>query len=233
MSSSLTLTAAIKQRDDARAKHEADAAALQLGRSRIAASEAELARLADDDTAAVARHARRLEHQVREGKSGPLPALVPTEKHLTAERIAQRTLAAAKQMLESLESAERDSACALAEAESALHSAALAVLGEEADAMAAELMRERAAVERTTTLLQGLLEQRDFTPSRAVYTALGDRINGDPIAPLGGDWDRPIDELRGLRKPHDAVSAQQFWADRLAALMRGEGIAPDAPAHAA
>jgi hypothetical protein len=110
------LDAALAAHTAARSQHTADADALTRGRERLAAAAAELQRLSTLDEA-IARHAKRLEQQTREGRNGPLPALVPSDKHLAQQITASRTHAAAQQMVASLESAERAAREALTAAE--------------------------------------------------------------------------------------------------------------------
>lgn len=218
---STTLPAAREAAIAARARHDSDCAALARGRERLAEAEAALRRLAADDEAAITRHAKRLEKQTREGSAGPVPALVPTDKHLAAQITAQRTYAAAVQMVTSLESSESGSAAALAAAEEALQAAVLTVLGEEADARAARLEALRREVEEEEQLLGAVRDLPGFRPSRAVYRALRDTLNL-PINELSptGSWDRawntPVNE-----RDVCPVDVQRFWTERLAALLAG------------
>jgi hypothetical protein len=87
----------------AEADHQADVAALERGRERLAAAEAEIARIGALNADAVARHAERLERQTREGVDSAPAALVPSERHLLQEVTAQRTKLATEKMVESLE----------------------------------------------------------------------------------------------------------------------------------
>ncbi len=205
----------------ARARQTQDSAALARGRDRLATSKAELARLTADDAAAITRHAKRLEKQTREGAAGPLPALVPTDKHVAAEITAQRTHAAAVQMLASLESAARASSAALADAEEALRSAVLERLGEEAARMAAELDQARARVEELEALLNACRELPDIAPhlSVGVHVALRDDLN-TPInlIPDRGDFARPVGEVRMRPTP---VDASAHWRARIEQLLSG------------
>src|SRR5689334_10462779 len=90
----------------ARTRHDADAAALTLGRERLAAAKSAVDRLANDDAAAITRHAKRLEQQARAGNSGPLPQLAPSDRHVAEEIAARRTLQASQLALENLTTAE-------------------------------------------------------------------------------------------------------------------------------
>jgi len=175
-------------------------------------------------------HAKRLEKQTREGNDGPLPALVPTDTTLAAQITAQRTHAAAAQMLKNLESSARESAAALAEAEQALNSAALAALGAEADARAARLETLRAQVEEEERILGAVRDLHfkipGFYPSQAAFRALRDPFH----LPVGErsrdpDWNTPVNE-------RNAPPAQDHWTDRFAALLAGEDVEPS-PTEAA
>ena len=163
-----TLNAAIVARAEARAKHQADLEALERGRQRFAEIRAAVKEFTDADAEAIERHARRAEAQTREGKSGPIPMLVPTEKHLTGEINARRTEAAAALMVANLEAAERDSRKALTEKEAAVNKAARAELFAEIRARQELFMRE---------IAPQFIEQQNFL--RGAYLAfpeaLGDR----------------------------------------------------------
>lgn len=217
----------------ARARHAADVAALTRGRERLAASATELKRLAAEDEAAVARHAQRLEKQTRAGDAGPVPQLLPSDKHLAAEIAARRTHQAARQMLASLESAARQSAPELAQAEEALRSAVLAEIGEEAARMAHELVQARTQVEQLEALLNACREIPDIGPHLAVnvHVALRDDLN-TPInlIPDRGDFARPVGEVRLRPTP---VNASTHWEQRIEQLLTGAGTEPTSTSVAA
>jgi hypothetical protein len=85
----------------AQTRHDADTAAIARGAEHVKASQAALDAIAEEDATAVSRAAQRFERQVREGKSGPLAQLAPSDEHLARQIAATRTLEAAGQMLES------------------------------------------------------------------------------------------------------------------------------------
>lgn len=213
----------------ARARHDEDAAALNLARARVAEARAALDRLASDDADAIARHARRLESAARAGKSGPLPQLAPSDRHVAEEIAARRTLQAAQQMLSNLEAADRESSRALAAAEEALRDAALDTIGrEDAARLAAELMQAESRVEEIKALLTAVREVPGIGPHLPVnvHVALRDDLN-TPInqIPARGDFARPVNEVRVRPTP---AAAAAHWRDRLAALTGGEGADPPA-----
>jgi len=211
----------------ARASHESDLAALELGRGQLAAAKAALDHLAADDEAAVARHARRLEARARSGESGPPPALVPTEKHVAAQITAQRTHAATRAMLSNLEAAARSSAAALAEAEATLKSAADAEHIERLERLARKVIADESALEAQRELLRaGLDAVPGVKPPLNAHRALHDGLNL-PVTELGPtgswdkDWNTPID-ARGVLP----VDAREYWTARYQQSLTGEDADP-------
>lgn len=221
MSTDSRFSAARTAVDTARTKHAADFVACERGREQVAATAAALDALQAEEAADVSRAARRFERQVREGRDGHLAQSAPSDEFLARQLAATRTHRAARQMLTSLEGAERGSRADLAGAEEALQAAVLAAIGEEADARAAHLEALRAQVEEAERILGAVRDVPKFRPSLTVFRALRDTVNL-PVHELTptGSWDRswhtPV-------KDRDAVpiDAQQFWTDRLVALTTG------------
>jgi hypothetical protein len=221
-----TLAAAREAAAAARERHETDAAALARGHEQVAATEAELTRVQATDAAAVARHAKRLEAHVRSGESGALPALVPTEKDVAAQISAQRTHAAALEMLASLEEAEQQSRRVHANAEAALQDAVAAAIGAEAVALAAELEIARTRVEVLEARLNAARQVPGIAPYlvTTVHIALHDDIN-TPVNLLRDrrlEVDRPLSEI-GTPTTSDEDAAAH-WSQRLEQLRTGEGL---------
>jgi hypothetical protein len=214
----VSLPAAREAAVAARARHCDDTAALTRSRDRLAGVAAELKRLAADDEAAIFRHAQRLMRQTREGAAGPPPSLVPTDAQMAARLTAQRTHEAARRMVTSLESAERESAVALAAAEESLQSTVLKAVSQDAARMAAELEQARAKVEELEALLDACRELPGIEPHLAVsvHIALRDDLN-TPInqIPDRGDFARPAGEVRMRPTPTDATA---HWRARIAQL---------------
>jgi hypothetical protein len=127
------LDAARAREAEARAAHEGDAEALARGQERLGGAQVEVKRLAEEDADVIARHAARLDQQTREGKTGPLPLLVLSDKHLAAQITAQRTHAAAVQMVASLEEAAKCSARELTARSAASAAAGAAVKAAEGE----------------------------------------------------------------------------------------------------
>lgn len=217
-----TLTAAREAVAAARARHDADTAALGVAREQLIAAKAALDSLAADDEAAVARHARRLETRARKGDAGAPPALVPSATHVAAHLTATQTHSAARLTVTNLEGAVRESAKALAVAEEELQTAARAALSEEADKMSDELEAMRRELEEREQVLRACCSVPGFSPSLKVFRALRDSLN-IPLNELSptGSWDRawntPVSE-----RDRVPVDAQAFWAARLAALITGD-----------
>jgi hypothetical protein len=223
------LDAALAAHTAARARHAADAEALARGRERFAAAADELQRLATLDDEAIARHAKRLEQQTREGKNGPLPALVPSDKHLAAQIAASRTHAAAQQMVASLEQAEKCSAQELVAAERAEQQVRDALKRAEADAIAGRILEWRrrehedcarlVALDLDTTRTGSLLTPRAVEVLQSppgppsVESLFGHGIVADVHTPLCGD----VDAL---------AAARNFWEEFDARLDDVPGPAP-------
>jgi hypothetical protein len=207
------LPAALAARDTARAKHAADAEALERGRERLAATQTDIDRLAAEDAAAVERHARRLEQQTREGKGGAVPQLIPTDKHLASEVAARRTHAAAVQMVANLEAAENGSRQVLAGAEQRVTEARNALKRAEVDRIAERIAQLRAEEHTLCARLAAV-----DLDARGCLTALGHEAlaspPGRPTAQslLGG---RLLSDLHsspaGNRQALEAARA--YWRD--------------------
>lgn len=116
----LSLADALVARDEAARRHAVNIQAVERARQARAAAQAECARLADQDEAAIERTARRLDAHIREGDSGPLPQVTPTDRHVLAQMIADRTLKAAERAVTSLEADAERSAEELSRTECAL-----------------------------------------------------------------------------------------------------------------
>jgi hypothetical protein len=213
----------------ATAQHEADVQALERGRGRLADAQAEIDKLVAEDAHAIERHAARLTQQTREGRDGPLPALVPSDKLLAAQITAQRTLQAAQQMIASLEQAERASRDELAAAEQAVGAAADAVLSAEAEQLLAEVESHLEEAIRLGARL------REYQPN-ALHTPINQQHALHPHiqqalarveAATRDSVHTPVHLLRtdGIRAPTD------FLAKRRAALIAGAADgAPPGPA---
>lgn len=223
------ISTALSARAVARQCHQQDVEALALARDRLATSQAELERLAAEDRAAVDRLAKRLAQQARAGNAGPVPTPMPTDKHTAAFHAARITVAAATAVVADIESAHRQSRQALANAESDAHAAAIAVLTQEGDDLAADIAGLLLQVEAKRTQLLGL-RGLNVTPTaavRRVVTAPGDWVNvpmnelragvtaGGPESALHV----PRDKQAGFEIP---VTAVDHWQRRLDALLHGE-----------
>jgi hypothetical protein len=213
-------------------RFESDSAALKVGKQHLAAAQAQLDKLAAEDQAAVERHARRLTQSAREGQSGQLPALVPSDRHLAAIATARSTHAASTASVATLEAAARDSEAALTAAEAAMEQAVLASLAPEGDALAEQILARDAETEQMRELLRGL--RALIPPSALVRRA----------APMEGDWiHTPMPELRAaptstvardpLHTPLNKIgtseagpAAVEYWRARRALLLSGEDSEP-------
>jgi len=216
------LNTAKRRRAEARARHDADMTTLERGRQQLAAAQGAIDKLAAEDTEAIARHARRLEQHARAGKAGGVPSLVPSDKHLAAQVSAQRTHAAAGQMVAALEVPERQSAEALRMADAAVHQAALDQLGLEAEELAAAIERDRLALEAAELRLRALRELTGFTPSARALAAMHDDLHVPVFALRSrGDLDTPVGELQGHVNRGAAATAE--WQTRLEELEAGDG----------
>ena len=212
-----------RRRAEARTRHDADVSTLARGRQQLAAAQGAIDKLAHEDAEAVSRHARRLEQHARDGgKPGAVPSLVPSDRHLAAQVSAQRTYAAAGQMVAALEVAEHESAEALRVAEAAVHQAA-------AEALIAEVLRrdvprlealrtEVAALELSLRALSGVLPN---IPA-AISLAASDDLNVS-VSELRsrGDINTSVAELSG-RVTRGAEQASE-WRQRLEQLESGDG----------
>jgi hypothetical protein len=206
------LHAALAARDAARAKHAADAEALARGRERLAATQADIDRLAAEDAAAVARHAKRLEAQTREGKAGTPPQLVPSDAHVVAMVAATRTRTATALMVGNLEVAEGASRQVLAAAEQRVQQARDDLRRAEVDRIAGRLSELR----REEFVLCSRLAAVDLD-ARDCLTALGHEALNPPGRPtaqslLGGKLLADIHSSpRGNREAIEAARA--YWRD--------------------
>ena len=213
--------------DQAQRQHQADVQALELSRQKLATAQTDLDALAQQDAEAIARHARRLEQQTRDGKSGPIPQLVPSEKHLAAEIAARRTHAAATAMVENIETAERASAEALRVAEQAVEASRNAVIRARCNELTEELRALRA---REMSLVATLMAVRDVAPRNFVQ-------GPDTRAELDYPAPRPtpstvgslhlvatINDARGDRTLLD--QGAQMWREFVAELEATPGVEP-------
>lgn len=235
------LAAARERLDEARAleaeavaEDTAETEALMRGQPRLAEANAEVARLSGLDDEAEQRHARRLENQAREGKSGPLPMLVPSDKHLAAQISAIHTQRAAMQMVASLEQAKTRSAQKLAAAKSAHRAAAAAVTDAESEISAAKVLHHEAELLREGAVLHGYVADDRNVPlnrlaghqlsiSARVQRAL-DVLKRVEAPTLKDDLNKPMSELR-----RTGPAPSEFLAERRAALT--DGAAPDPAAE--
>ena len=85
-----SIRTALAARDAAGHRHTQNVQALERAGQARAAAQSECQRLAAQDDAAIDRAAKRLEAQVREGGSGPLPQVTPSDRHVLAQMIADR-----------------------------------------------------------------------------------------------------------------------------------------------
>jgi hypothetical protein len=208
---STDLTTALAARDTARAKHAADTEALARGRERLAAAQTEIDRLAAEDAAAVARHAKRLEAQTREGKAGTPPQLVQSDAHLAAMVAAARTRTATALMIANLEAAENGSRQVLAGAEQRVQQARDDLRRGEVDRIAARL----AELRREEFVLCSRLAAVDLD-ARGCLTARGHEALNPPGRPtaqslLGG---KLLADLHSSPAGNRAAieAARQYWA---------------------
>jgi hypothetical protein len=205
------LSAALAARDTARAKHAADAEALARGRERLAAAQADIDRLAAEDAATIARHAKRLEAQTREGKAGTPPQLVQSDAHLAAMVAATRTRTATALMVGNLEVAEGASCQVLVAAEQRVQQARDDLRRAEVDRIAGRLSELR----REEFVLCARLAAVDLD-ARGCLTALGHEALNPPGRPtaqslLGG---KLLADLHSSPAGNRAAieAARQYWA---------------------
>jgi len=219
-----TLSAAHERLAEHEREHRARTESTARGRQQLAAAHAERGRLGSEDDAAVTRQVKRLTEHARAGKSGPLPQIAPSDKHLVEQLAAQRRVEAATQAVTILEAEERESAAAVRAAREAVQQAALAVIAEEAEGEARELEELRAVVASKELHLRGLLALPGFVSPPRVLTALCDDLN-TPISALRArsDLDVPVAELAGHVMRSSAATAA--WQARLAELVS----APELP----
>jgi len=230
MKPTLTLSQAIRARNEAREQLKVDEAALALATQQRDTAKAAHVELLAEDEAAVDRASRRYERALRAGKAGPLAAVAPSAEHLSRRVTAEQTLRAIEKTLASLQTARLNSDRRLASAEAALQTAAFAAIGEKADARAAWLEALRAQVDEEERILGAVRDLPGFRPSLKVFRALRDTLNL-PINELSptGSWDKawstPVNE-----RDRVPVDAQRYWTDLLASLTSGEDADPTAAA---
>lgn len=218
---------ALAARDAAGRRHAQNVQALERAQQARAAAQAECARLAAQDEAAIERAAKRLEAQIREGNAAPLPQVTPSDRHVIAQMIADRTLKAAERAAASLEADTQRSAEDLRQAEVAIRAARNAALAERAMAITRDLTAVRDEERRLVALLAALISREVPLPEE-VRTAVTskprpsiDWIRGGAYlasasAPIGGEpalfaesnshWDEFIEQLESAEpSPTSAV----------------------------
>lgn len=230
------LATTLAARDAARSRHQEAAAALERARQVHKDAEAEMNRLAGEETRWVERHSKRLSEWIAAGSKGSSPTLVADAKAQQALTSARAASAAAAQALAGFETAERESRQALSAAERAARTAAVTVLAAEGDALAEKIVERDAETDTLRRQLQGL---RELVPPSAMVRR---------AAPAPGDWvTTPIPQLReietstsgaGRSRVHTPLnkldsfevdsSAIAHWRARLDELLSGTDVPPPA-----
>lgn len=228
------LHAAVAERTAAAQRHSSAVAALERAQQARAAAEAECARLADQDDAAIERAAKRFEAHARTGDAGASPEVAPSDRHLVAEIVAARTLKAADRAIASLEADLEQSAAELRRADALLHGARGALVGGRVRELLDELGGVRKREEEIVRLI-AVIGPRDPGASH-LPTAAAAAVNDPPARPsllglLGspGGVATVNDPIGG--QPAAVERARSYWTDYLACLERD--AAPAAPAEAA
>jgi hypothetical protein len=221
-------------RANAQTVHDANLAALVRGRDRLLSLEIAINELREIERCAIQRHAEQMEGQTRGGFCGAATPLVMTEEHTTARVTAERTHAAATQMVSSLEAAELTSRQSLADTEAAVKEAAREAARTSVRADFEELQRLNA---QRHELREKLLGACFADPG-----ALGDREwravdrPGDHSAqemsvglPLVGDSVYSDQAYGGDPRPARARidQAERRYRDRLVEMERGEFTAAE------
>lgn len=222
---------ALAARDAAGRRHAQNVQALERAQQARAAAQAECARLAAQDDAAIERAAKRLEAQVREGDTGPLPQVTPSDRHVVAQMIADRTLKAAERAVASLEADAQRSAEDLRQAEAAIRAARNAAFAERAMAITRDLAAVRDEERRLVALLAALISREvplpeevriavTSNPRPSIEWMSGGAHLASPSAPIGGE-------------PALFAEGNSYWDEFIEHLERDEPMSNSAAAEAA
>jgi len=213
-----------RRRAEARAKLDATVAALVRGKEAATAAQAKVNQRATERAAWIERYSRKVEAHLTAGASGPAPAPVADAKALQTQLTDEANAAATAAALKRIEAAECAARADLEAADRAVHAAALAQLGVEAEELAGEIERLRSDLEAKELRLRALRDVPDFRPTPRMLVAMGD----DTLVPVNllrarGDFDAPVSELAG--HTHRGAAETEAWQARLAELVS----APELP----
>jgi hypothetical protein len=193
-----------------------DKAADALGRARKThdAAQAEVDRLAAEESKWVARHKARLETWVLSGNAGAPPAAVADEGSIVAKRSAEMTRDAATQMLSSVERAYSEAAEAHAVAERAEREAKDVVYRAEVDAIAKRI-EERRAAERADCALIAVIKRAQphlvTADAARVLDQPVDRPTSDSIFGVPGAVPDMFSRIAAA--PVGLDEARRFWSE--------------------
>ena len=208
-------------RDAARLKLDTAVGALERARGTAAECQREADRLAAEEASWISRHARKLESWIAAGSHGTRPVAAADAQAIQKQLSAKANAAAAQSAVAQFESAERSARAELQAAERAVHEAALAVLGVEAEELAGEIGRLRSDLEARELRLRALRDLPDFTPSPRMLVAMADDLNTPThLLRSRGDLDTPANVLAG--HVHRGAEAAREWRERLEQLKAGD-----------
>jgi len=206
----------------ARLKLDTAVGALERARELATTKQSEVARLEGHERSWIERHARKLADWVAAGSKGIAPVLAADAKAQATLASARAAAAAAAQALTSFEAAEQAAHHAVLEAERAVDAAALVVVGDEADARAANIERRRTELEQDMLYLRGVMGLSGYIPSAAVIAALHDDLH-TPVNLIRerDDLNTTVAELSG--RVNRAAEATAEWLARLEQLKADDG----------